>query len=135
MGTPAFASPEQLRGDELTVRSDIYAVGITFYYLLTGAVPFDAPNLPQLLASILERKVESPTKRRSAIPEGVSQIVLRCLEKNPDKRFKDYAELRQALLAYSSAALTPGTLGMRLVAYWVDSFLINPEFAIAERII
>lgn len=124
MGTPAFASPEQLRGDELSVRSDIYAVGVTFYYLLTGSAPFESPNLPQLLASILERQVESPTKRRRSIPEGVSQIVLRCLEKNPDKRFKDYAEMRQALLAYSSTAPTPSTLGMRLVAYWVDTFLI-----------
>src|SRR6185369_6962595 len=44
MGTPAFSSPEQLRGDQLTARADIYSVGVTLYYLLTGKTPFQAPN-------------------------------------------------------------------------------------------
>ena len=125
MGTPTFASPEQLRGDELTVRSDLYAVGITLYYLLTGAVPFTAPNLPQLLASILEHPVESPTKRRNNVPEGLSQIVLRCLEKNPDKRFQNYNELRHALLSYTSTAPVPANLVKRFMAYCVDVLLIS----------
>lgn len=125
MGTPAFASPEQLRGDELTVRSDIYAVGITFYYILTGAVPFNAPNLPQLLASILECPVESPARRRNIVPEGLSQVVLRCLDKNPDKRFRDYTELRRALLPYASTAPAPATVGKRFAAYCLDLLAIQ----------
>ena len=125
MGTPAYASPEQLRGDELSVRSDIYAVGITFYYLLTGTVPFDAPNLPQLLASILERPVESPTKRRNTVPDGLSQVIIRCLEKNPDKRLQNYNELRQALLPYASTAPVPANLIKRFAAYCVDLSLMS----------
>ena len=45
LGTPAFSSPEQLRGDELDIRSDIYAVGVTLYYLITGKTPFESDNL------------------------------------------------------------------------------------------
>lgn len=134
MGTPAFSSPEQLRGDELTVRSDIYALGVTFYYLLTGTLPFDAPNLPQLLATILERPVESPAKRRNTVPEGLSQIVLHCLEKNPDKRFQNYNELRQGLLPYASTAPVPATLGKRFIAhYLLDISIISLFFYLPFR--
>lgn len=136
MGTPAFASPEQLRGDELSVRSDIYAVGITLYYLLTGALPFDAPNLPQLLASILERPAESPVKKRAAVPEGLAQVVLRCLQKNPDERYKNYDELRRALVPYSSIAiaLAPASLSVRSLAFIFDSLIIFPVLDVLKTI-
>src|SRR5206468_9392633 len=54
LGTPAYASPEQLRGDDLDQRSDIYAVGVTLFYLLTGKIPFDADNMVKLVALVLE---------------------------------------------------------------------------------
>src|SRR4029077_18109842 len=55
LGTPAYAAPEQLRGDELDVRSDIYAVGVTLYYMLTGKTPFVSDNMVKLIATVLER--------------------------------------------------------------------------------
>ena len=120
MGTPAFSSPEQLKGDELDVRSDIYAVGITLYYLLTGKTPFRAENLVRFVATVLERPAESPATLRPGIPKGLCQAVLRCLEKQPAQRFRDYAELRQALLPFASAAPTPATLGLRFLAAGID---------------
>lgn len=125
LGTPAFASPEQLRGDEMTVRSDIYSVGVTLYYLLTGRVPFEGDNLMRLLATVLERPAESPAKWRKDIPRELCQVVLRCLEKQSAARYKDYAELRAALRPYSSAEPTPGALGRRVVASILDSLLIS----------
>jgi len=124
LGTPAFSSPEQLRGDELTVRSDIYSVGVTLYYLLTGHHPFEAPDMVRLLATVLERPAESPAKRRPELPAGLCRAVLRCLEKDPDKRFRSYAELREALLPYASAAPTPATLGLRVLASCLDMLLL-----------
>src|SRR5262249_8934845 len=83
LGTPAFCSPEQLRGDELNVRSDIYSVGATLFYLLTGRTPFEKKDVVQLLATVLEQQPPSPRKFRPNIPRGLAQVILRCLEKSP----------------------------------------------------
>lgn len=125
VGTPVFSSPEQLRGDELTVRSDIYSLGVTLYYLLTGKKPFEAPSLVQLLATVLEKRAESPAKWRSGLPKRLCRAVLKCLEKSPDDRFRNYAELRDALQPYASTAPTPATLGLRLLAGVMDSALLG----------
>jgi len=129
LGTPAFSSPEQLKGDELDVRSDIYAVGVTLYYLLTGKTPFKADNLVQFIATVLERPARSPATLRRDIPKGLCAAVLRCLEKQPARRFRDYGELRAALLPYASAAPTPATLGWRVLAYWIDNTAVGSVLA------
>ena len=125
LGTPAFCSPEQLRGDELNVRSDMYAVGATLFFLLTGRTPFEGKTSVQLLANVLEQRARSPKELRADIPRGLANVVLRCLEKQPGERFKDYAELAAALAPYSSAAPTPATLGLRFVAGAVDQCLLG----------
>jgi len=86
LGTPAFSSPEQLKGDELDVRSDIYAVGVTLYYLLTGKTPFRGDNLIRFIATALEQPAASPATFRRDIPKGLCAAVLRCLEKQPARR-------------------------------------------------
>lgn len=125
LGTPAFCSPEQLRGDELNVRSDMYSVGATLFYLLTGRTPFEAKNTVQLLATVLEQRAPSPAKFRAAIPKGLARVVLRCLEKQPGERFKNYHELGRALVPYSSAAPTPATLGLRFLAGTLDMLILG----------
>jgi hypothetical protein len=125
MGTPAFSSPEQLRGDELSVRSDIYAVGITLYFLLTGKTPFQASNFVQMLATVLEKKAESPAKLRREIPAALSAAILRCLEKDAGERFPNYTPLREALLPFASTAPCPATLGRRFFAGFIDLTVID----------
>ncbi len=90
LGTPAFSPPEQLRGDEFTIKGDIYAVGVTLYFLLTGRTPFQGNDLVRMLATVLERPAESPAQVRPELPNGLCRAVLRCLEKQPAKRFKNY---------------------------------------------
>jgi len=132
LGTPAFASPEQLRGDELDLRSDIYSVGVTLYYLLTGKTPFEADNMVRLLATVLERPAESPVKLRPEIPRDLGRGVLSCLKKKNTERFKSYAQMRTALVPFSSRAPTPASLRRRFLAGFIDyvvlSFLSVPWF-------
>ena len=125
LGTPAFCSPEQLRGEELNSRSDMYSVGATLYYLLTGRTPFDVPNMVQLLATVLEQRAPSPSKFRPEVPKGLAKVVLRCLEKQPGERFKNYADLAEALAPYSATAPTPATLSLRFLAGMVDMVILG----------
>src|SRR6185503_20658985 len=96
-GTPQFAPPEQLRGEPLDIRADIYAVGATLYYLLTGRPPFDAPDLRELFARVTSQAPVSPRVLRRGIPRGLAAVVLRCLAKAPAGRPQSYAELADLL--------------------------------------
>ncbi|MEO1496289.1 MAG: protein kinase [Planctomycetota bacterium] len=130
LGTPAFASPEQLRGDELDVRSDIYAVGVTLFYLLTGRTPHHAENMVKLLATVLEQEPPSPRELRPGVPRGLARVVLRCLAKPPGSRFKDYGSLRRALTPYSSVAPSAATLGLRSLAGVIDMAILWPPLVL-----
>ncbi len=116
VGTPAFCSPEQLRGDDLNAHSDMYSVGATLFFLLTGHVPFEGHNLVQLTANVLEKPPPSPRDFRKEIPKGLAGVIQRCLAKQPAERFKSYGDLRQALAPYGSTAPTPATLSLRFLA-------------------
>jgi uncharacterized RDD family membrane protein YckC len=123
LGTPDFSSPEQLRGEALDVRSDIYAVGVTLYYLVTGRTPFQAENMVALLATVLERPAPSPREFRKEIPEALARLILRCLAKPAGDRFRSYDELRRALMPFGTTAPTPATLALRFVAGFIDHFV------------
>lgn len=97
LGTPAYASPEQMRGHDLDVRSDIYSVGATLYFLLTGERIFHDQTGPKLIASILEKEPTPIRQLRPEIPTELATIVHRCLAKDPDARFPAYDALTQAL--------------------------------------
>ena len=124
IGTPAYSPPEQVRGEEFTVRGDIYAVGVMLYQLLTGRTPFSEDDPVRLLATILERTPDSPARWRSGLPPGLCRVILKCLEKVPKNRFRSYAEFRNALLPYSSVAPTPATLSLRFMAGVLDGVVL-----------
>ncbi len=125
LGTPAFASPEQLRGEPLDRRSDIYAVGVTLYYLLTGKTPFSGENMVQLLATVLDKQAPSLRSIREDAPDELDLIVQRCLQKSPGQRFASYDALREALLPLSSLSPTPASMGNRLIANIIDVFSLS----------
>ena len=125
LGTPAFSSPEQLRGDVLNARSDMYSVGATLYYLLTGNAPFEESNMVKLLSRVLEEQAPSIREARAGIPKGLAGIISKCLQKAPGDRFKSYAHLSKALRPFGSASPTPATLALRLVAYGIDSVIVG----------
>ncbi len=123
LGTPAYASPEQLQGNEVDVRSDIFSVGATLYYLLTGRQPFSGDGTVQLIAAVLGQTPASPDTIRPEVPKGLSKVVMRCLEKSPKSRYSNYQELRKALAPFSTPAYPLAGLGARLVAGIIDYFL------------
>jgi uncharacterized RDD family membrane protein YckC len=125
MGTPGFASPEQLRGENVDVRSDIYSVGATLYALLTRHAPFEAENGVQVVAKVLEHSLTPIRKRVPSLPVGLAQIVEGCLSMRPETRFPDYSSLRNALQPYASHRSEPAPLGLRFSASLIDAvFLI-----------
>jgi serine/threonine-protein kinase len=97
LGTLEYMSPEQLMGQQLDGRSDIYALGIMSYELLTGRLPFDAKTPTEMITGHLKTIPAPPSKFKPDIPAELDAIILRCLEKNRDKRWANTAELRAAL--------------------------------------
>ncbi|MCS7072786.1 MAG: protein kinase, partial [Anaerolinea sp.] len=95
VGTPAYMSPEQLRGDVLDVRSDIYSMSVVLYHMLTGRPPFEATesNVVSVIYQHLEKPPPSLRSLNPAIPETVENVVLRGLQKDPADRYPSIAEM------------------------------------------
>src|SRR5262245_17137723 len=97
MGTPAYMPPEQILNEPIDRRTDLYAVGVIFYRLLTGALPFEA----ETPVATLQRQISEPpapmTRYRSDLPEWCDTIVRRALAKSPADRFQTADEFRHAI--------------------------------------
>lgn len=102
VGTPPYMSPEQVRGMPLDERSDLWSLGCVLYELLTGVAVFDRESLMPSCAAVLELEPQPPSELRPAIPAGLSDVVLRCLRKAPEERFRDAAELAEALVPFAN---------------------------------
>jgi uncharacterized RDD family membrane protein YckC len=120
MGTPAYASPEQLRGDTLDLRADIYSVGATLFTLLTDRAPFEGDNAVQVVANAVNQEPTPLAELREGVPPGLQRVVTRCLAKEPDGRYADYTTLRNALLPFSSREPEPASMLVRASAGWID---------------
>lgn len=130
-GTPQYAAPEQLRGDPLDVRADIYAVGASLFYLLTGKPPFEARDFQQLVEQVQNSAAPLAHKVRPGIPSGLSALIVRCLDKNPAGRPSSYADLASALRPFSNRSI-PARRGIRLVAGIIDTVIIGIPVAILK---
>ncbi len=96
-GTPAYMSPEQAAGhhEQLDTRTDVYALGVVLYELLTGAFPYDVEtSMAETLRSIQERDPLRPSRIVRSLDRDIDTIVLKALAKEPDRRYQSVAELR-----------------------------------------
>jgi serine/threonine-protein kinase len=130
LGSPLYMSPEQLRSSKsVDQRSDIWALGVILYELITGTLPFNGESLGELFAAILETDPLPPSKRVDGVPPGLEQIILRCLQRRPEHRFQTASELAAALapfaLAYRGAGAT-AALGAP------QSFAVTPSAASSD---
>lgn len=124
MGTPQFASPEQLRGDALDVRSDIYAVGATLHYLLTGAAPFEGKDFTTLIDRVKHEAPPLVHKTRSGVPKALGALIARCLSKDAADRPSSYPELAAALRPFSTTGV-PARLEVRFLAGALDALIVG----------
>ena len=134
-GTPAYMSPEQLGGAELTIKSDIYSLGLVLYELFTGKKAFDAPTLVQLLQ--LRNSDTTPTTPSTLVRDidpVVERVILRCIEKDPEKRPASAIQVAAALPGGDplAAALAAGeTPSPEMVAAASREGAIKPPLAVA----
>jgi serine/threonine-protein kinase len=102
-GSPQYMSPEQMRSaKDVDTRSDIWSIGVCLYELLTGRVPFDAGGVAEICAMVLKDPVTPPSRWVRGLPPDLEAVVLRCLEKDPTRRFQTVAELAFALEPYAA---------------------------------
>lgn len=100
VGTPAYMSPEQLRGEPLDHRSDIYSLGVILYNMVAGRLPFDTTtsDLVSIIYQHLEKAPTPPSEFNPDVPPEVEAVIMRALQKNRDDRFDQAVDMARALL-------------------------------------
>jgi serine/threonine-protein kinase len=112
-------APEQITGDRaVDRRSDLYALGGVAYSLLTGRPPFDAATATEVMNAQIRDPAVPPSRHRPDIPPDLEDVVLRCLAKDPDRRFQSAEELELVLSACASA----NEWDARKAAAWWEEF-------------
>ncbi|HEY3244718.1 MAG TPA: protein kinase [Phycisphaerae bacterium] len=117
VGTPAYMSPEQITAGRIPVdhRTDVYSLGATLYELLTLRPPFSADGRDRMLAMVLQKEPTPPRAVNSKVPRDLETICLKCLEKDPDRRYADAKELatdlRRFVNRFAIMAKRTGPLG------------------------
>jgi tRNA A-37 threonylcarbamoyl transferase component Bud32 len=106
-GTPAYMSPEQGRGERGDERSDIYALGVMLYEMVTGRVPFDADTPLAVIMKHISAPLPLPRQLNPIIPEAVERVILKALAKDPNDRYQTVAEMTNALEAAIAGQVAP----------------------------
>src|SRR5256886_1314629 len=106
MGTPSYMSPEQVKGRAVDGRSDIFSLGVMLYEMVTGEKPFPGQNITTVIYKIVNEDPVPPRQIDPSIHPGISAVVMRALEKEPEQRYQNCREMLEDLRKYRT--LTPG---------------------------
>ena len=120
LGTPHYMAPEQALGGQSDARSDIFALGVVLYELLTGELPFPAENLAESFLARTRNRARHIASVDRSVPEWLARIVMRCLEREPASRYQTAQELFEELnaadkLRSSSQASTSGMIAPGMI--------------------
>ncbi len=134
VGTATYMSPEQARGDEVDHRSDIWALGVVLYEMVTGRLPFKGEHEPAIVYSIMNEKPEPVTALRTGVPMGLERLIDKCTAKNPAERYQhadelivDLKRVKNDLAGVTDTAAarsTAGAAGKRHGRLWIASVLV-----------
>lgn len=128
-GTPAYMSPEQVLGDDIDARADLYALGVMMYEMITGQVPFQANTVPRVMNQHLNEAPAPPSEQVGDdvyVPPALEALILRLMEKKPQDRLQSAMQLREILLEFEGtpdphkwvmpAVLRPKTQSQEVIA-------------------
>src|SRR5271157_5679704 len=142
-GTPDYMAPEQIQGKRGDSRTDVYALGMIVYEMLTGTLPFQGDNALSVMNQHLTATPASPRKLQPSVPQGLEIVVLKSMRRDPDKRYQSVNEFRDDLNHYSELDVslfqlepeqgTGGLLSNRQI--WVRSILIFIGFLVIAAIL
>ncbi len=99
VGTPPYLSPEQAKSEKVDARSDIFSLGAVMFEMFTGHRPFERESNVEMLAAVVQDRPSRPRSLVDRIPASLEKIILRCLEKKPDRRFQRMEDVTAALEA------------------------------------
>lgn len=125
IGTPLYASPEQIKGETLDPRTDVYSVAATLYFLITGTPPFRESDATATLARIVTEAAPSMRTIRPDVDSTLDRAVLRGLERQRTQRWATLDDLRSALLPFIAIRRSFGIVGLRAVAFVLDTIAVK----------
>jgi serine/threonine protein kinase len=126
VGTPAYMAPEQVGGKPVDYRTDVYSLGLILYEMFTGAQAFRADNAVAVALKQMRESPVPPHEIDPQIPVPIERAILKCLEKEPPKRFQSIAELESALLPQGAATKRPVEAAAAAVSSTNSSLATQP---------
>ena len=128
LGSPFYMAPEQMRSArDADRRADLWAVGAILFELLTGRQAFDGPTLPEVCGAVMGTNPPRATALRPEVPEGLSAVIARCLEKDPEQRYQSVLALAIALVPFGS---TNAELSLERIERMLARGVGNPQISL-----
>jgi len=134
VGTPAYISPEQAAGLPVDFRSDIYALGVTLYEAVTGQPPFTSPSTSGLLEQHKAHEALPPRSLLPTLSPALDALVMRMMQKTPERRFASYPELRASIAAAHTRRAFAAPPLPRAVAFVFDLFIFGVVAALGSLV-
>jgi serine/threonine protein kinase len=141
MGTPAYLSPEQIRGSSQDSRSDLFSLGIVLYQMATGFRPFDGDSVEAVCAQIVSSTPPPPSRYNPTFPPAFDEVVMRCLSKNPEERFPSAEAMAAAVYPFARTKQTtpskahPAATQRIKLSWWNKPFKQRDKWAVAAALL